>query len=142
MTPEEIKDICRRAFEEGIGKRDLAVIDELFSPNEAEAAKKASKHWHTVTPDLQYTVEDVIAEGDKGVVRWTCVSTHTGVLWGIAPTGKRLTTAGILIFRIEGGKIVELDGCWNDLDALIQLGAIPQKIAEAHEAFQASLEAS
>ena len=134
MTPEEIKDICRRALLEGYGKRDLAAIDELFSPETAEDAKKGSKLWHTVTPDLRYTVEDVIAEGNKGVVRWTCLSTHTGELWGIAPTGRQLTTSGVLILRIEGGKIVEQQGCWDALGALIQLGAIPPMIAEAVEA--------
>ena len=50
MTPDGIKDICRRAVEEGIGKRDSDAIDELFSPEQAEHARKASKHWHTVTP--------------------------------------------------------------------------------------------
>ena len=81
----------------------------------------------------------MIAEGDKGVVRWTCVATHTAVLWGIAPTGKRLTMSGILIYRVEDGKIVEAKGCWNALDALTQLGAIPQMIAEAREAYRTSI---
>ena len=112
----------------------------MFAPSQAEFTKKGSKHWHTVTPDLQYTVEDVIAEGDKGVVRWTCVSTHTGELWGIAPTGKRLTTSGIDIFRIEDGKIVEWEGLWDSGAYLSQLGAIPQMIEDAREAFAASLE--
>ena len=121
-------------MEEGYGKRDLAAIDELFSPGEAEHAKMGSKHWHTVIADLRYTVEDVIAEGDSGAVLWTAVGTHAGELWGIAPTRKRLTLSGVIVFRIEGGKIVEQQLWWDALGLLIQLGAIPQMIAEALEA--------
>ena len=126
-----------RRFEEGIGRRDLAVIDELFSPKEAELARKASKHWHAVGPDLRYTIEDVIVEGNKGVVSWTCVETHTGELWGIAPTGKKVKSAGILIMRIENGKVVESRGQWSALDFLIQLGAIPRMIIPNSKAWKA-----
>lgn len=137
MSAEEIRDICTRALLEGMGKRDLAAIDELYAPELVEMVKKHSKLWHTVTPDLRYTVEDVIVEGDKGVVSWTCVSTHTGALWGIAPTGKEVKDAGIVIMRVEDGKVVEFGGQWSDLDLAIQLGAIPPIIAPNMEAWKA-----
>ena len=133
MTPEEIRTICRRAFEEGIGKRDLDTIDELYSPEMAKYAKSGSAFWHTVAPDLQYTVEDIIVEGDRAVLLWTCVSTHTGELWGIAPTGKRLKSSGIVIQRVEGGRIVESNGIWDALGYLSELGAIPQMIVDARK---------
>ena len=129
MTTEEIREICRRALLEGFGKRDLAAIDELYAPELVEMVRKRSQTWHTATPDLQYTVEDVIVEGNKGAVIWSCVSTHTGTLWGIAPTGKKVKTAGVLILRVEDGKVVESKVQWNALEFLIQLDAIPPMIA-------------
>lgn len=139
MTTEEIRDICTRALLEGMGKRDLAAIDELFAPELVEWVKKHSKQWHTATPDLQYTVKDVIVEGNKGVVSWTATATHTGELWGIAPTGKKVTDAGIVVMRVEDGKIVEFGGQWSDLDFAIQLGAIPPMVAPDLKAWKAWL---
>ena len=136
MTTEEIRELCRRALLEGMGRRDLAAIDELFAPELVEMIKKHSKMWHTATPDFRYTVEDVIVEGNKGVVSWTATSTHTGVLWGIAPSGKKVKDAGIVIMRIEDGKIVEFGGYWSVLDFLIQLGAIPPMIAPNNKAWR------
>ena len=131
MTTEEIREICKRALLEAIGKLDLAAIEELYAPELVEPVRKGHLKWHTATPDLEYTVEDVIVEGNKGAVIWSCVSTHTGALWGIAPTGKKVKTAGVSILRIENGKVVEMGGqCqWNALELLIQLDAIPPMIA-------------
>ena len=70
-------------------------------------------------PDLRYTVDDLIAEGDKVVVRWTWSCTHTSVFRGIAPTGKQATVTGMAIYCLAGGKIVErwvdwgCTGCCN-----------------------------
>ena len=77
-------------------------------------------------PDLQWTVEDQLAEGDKVMTRLTQRGTHRGAFMGIAPTGKHVTMTGINICRIEEGKIAEM---WQNLDTLglmQQLGAIPQ----------------
>ena len=76
-------------------------------------------------PDLKRPVEDLVAEGDKVVARWTSVGTHEGAFQGIPPTGKTVTTSGITVFRLEGGKIVEE---WSESDMvgmLTQLGVIP-----------------
>ncbi len=62
----------------------------------------------TAVPDLQLTVEDMVAEGDKVVVRWTFRGTHTGVsASGTPPTGKPLTALAIGIYRFVDGKIAE-----------------------------------
>jgi predicted ester cyclase len=76
-------------------------------------------------PDLQTTVEDLVAEGEKVVGRWAGRATHSGPFMNIPPTGKQVTVAGIAIVRLEGGKIVEE---WVNFDALgmmQQLGVIP-----------------
>ena len=76
--------------------------------------------------DGMVTIDDMIAEGDLVVTRWTGRGTHTGELMGIAPTGKEVTVSGITIARLANGKIAEE---WELMDALgmmVQLGAVPQ----------------
>jgi predicted ester cyclase len=63
--------------------------------------------YRTAFPDLQVPTEDMIAEVDKVVTRWTARGTHKGDLMGIPPTGKQVTVTGILIGRFEGGTFVE-----------------------------------
>src|SRR5205814_1904127 len=66
----------------------------------------------------KFTIEDIIAEGDKVVVRWTSSGTHKGVFMGMPPNGKSYTIAGIDIYRIEGGRLAEH---WHVIDLLSQL---------------------
>jgi steroid delta-isomerase-like uncharacterized protein len=76
-------------------------------------------------PDLERPVDDMVAEGDKVVARWTSYGTHTGHFQGLPPTGRRASMSGITIFRLEDGKIVEE---WSESDMLgllMALGAIP-----------------
>ena len=76
-------------------------------------------------PDLHFTVEDLIAEGDKVVARLTASGAQQGVFMGISPTGKRTTVTAIDIIRIAGGKFVEH---WLEMDTLgllHQLGVVP-----------------
>ena len=76
-------------------------------------------------PDLNYDEEDIIAEGDKVVTRYTARFTHKGTFMGIPPTGKQIVAKGVEINRIKDGKIVET---WDFLDyrgIMTQLGAIP-----------------
>ena len=68
---------------------------------------------------------DVIAEGDKAVLRWTARGRHTGPLMGMAATGKEVNLRGIDIIRVEGGRIVERWGEFDVFGLLQQLGALP-----------------
>src|SRR5713226_1186473 len=136
MSTEDNKLLVRRLFEEVLNQRNLALIDEFFSPNHVEHASTGPVHgtegmkqyymiYLTAFPDTHYTVEDQIAEGDKVVTRWTARGTHKGELMGIPPTGKQGTVTGIGIARFEGGNIVE---AWTEFDALgmmQQLGVVP-----------------
>ena len=137
MSVEENKAIARRWGEEVWGKGSLAAIDELFATDfvfnypppgvapDREAYKQTVTMYHVALPDIQYTVEDMVAEGDKVAVRWTGRGTQKGEFMGIAPTGKPVTITGISILRIAGGKIVEE---WTEEDilgVLQQLGVFP-----------------
>jgi steroid delta-isomerase-like uncharacterized protein len=75
-------------------------------------------------PDLQITVEDQIAEGDKVATRWRGRGTHQGDFLGIPSTGRPMEIAGITIFRLADGKIVESWGNPDNLGMLVQLGVI------------------
>jgi steroid delta-isomerase-like uncharacterized protein len=78
-------------------------------------------------PDLHVTMEDVIAEDDKVVLRWNWSGTHQGYFEGIAPTGKRVKVIGLGVFRLEDGKIVERWLIEDFLDLMRQLDALPAK---------------
>jgi steroid delta-isomerase-like uncharacterized protein len=80
---------------------------------------------HTAFPDDQHLIEDLIAEGDKVVVRLTHQGTHQGPLFGLPPTGKRVSQTSIHIFRFADGKLVEGWANRDDLGLLQQLGALP-----------------
>jgi steroid delta-isomerase-like uncharacterized protein len=133
--PEENKALIRRLVEEGWNKRNLALVDELYadcvyhSPATGEIKGEALKQFLAsmlaAFPDIRFTIEDLVAEGDKLVTRWSCTGTHLGELVGLAPTGKQVTFSGMAIIRIVDGKIVEQ---WEESDALgilQQLGAVP-----------------
>ncbi len=80
---------------------------------------------HTAFPDFHITIEDVIAEKDRVVLRFNWSGTHKEKFMGIPPTGKHITVNTICIYRIEGGKVKEL---WAQVDLqgmMQQLGAVP-----------------
>ena len=116
----------------------LDLFDEIFAPDfvqygadpdqvsGVEELKQFFVMMRSGFPDFQVTIEDLFAaEGEKVVLRFTFRGTHQGEFMGVAPTGKRVTMAGIDIFRIADGKIAEL---WNQEDVLgmmQQIGAVP-----------------
>jgi steroid delta-isomerase-like uncharacterized protein len=136
MTVEENKALDRRMVE-AWDKGNMAVMDELLAPNfvhhsappgvtpDREGFKQFASMLHTAFPDFRFTVEDVVAEGDKVATRATCRGTHKGEYMGIAPTGKQVTWTLIFIRRFKGGKIAEQ---WTESDSLgtmQQLGVVP-----------------
>ena len=82
--------------------------------------------YRSAFPDLRFTIEDMIAEGDKVATCWRAAGTHQGELMGIAPTGKRVEVIGMIVSRFAGGKIVEDLEVMDTLGLLQQLGAIPE----------------
>ncbi len=134
MSTTENKAIVSRCIEEGWNKGNLVVFDELVATDVVhhgnntrglEAFKKTISADMTAYPDCQMTIEDMITEGDKVVVRYTFSGTQEGAIQGIPPTGKHVTHTGIFICRCEGGKIVEEWENQDDLGQLQQLGVIP-----------------
>ena len=78
-------------------------------------------------PDLHYTPQDLIAEGEKVAMRWRASGTHQGRFLDVAPTGKRMAITGIDIFRVADGQIVEAWVNSDFLSLMQQIGAIPAR---------------
>ena len=132
MSVEENKALVRR--EQGelwnhTGNLDAAA--ELFAPDRVEVAKQEAASVRRGFPDLESTIEDLIAERDKVVAYWRAQATHQGEYMGVPPTGNRVNFRGISIYRIEGGQIAESWGVSEDLDLMRQIGAIPEPGQEA-----------
>jgi len=127
MSAEENKALVRREQEElwnHTGNLDAA--EELFAPAYAEAARQEAADFRQGFPDVVSTIEDLIAEGDKVVARWTSQATHQGDYMGVPPTGKQVEFTGISVYRIEGGKIAESWTIEDELSLMRQIGAVPQ----------------
>ena len=137
MSAEEKKAIVRRLFEELWNQGKLDVADEIFATDYIfhepiagevrgpEGFKQFVSMYRIAFPDLQFRIEDQIAEGDKIVTRWTATGTHKGELMGISPTSVQVTVTGIGIARTDGGKIVEFWDNYDALGMLQQLGVVP-----------------
>ena len=76
-------------------------------------------------PDVNYSIDDILAEGDKTVIRCTIQATHKGTFMGIPATGKRIVVKAVEIDRIARGKIVEAWGFSDSLGMMTQLGIVP-----------------
>jgi steroid delta-isomerase-like uncharacterized protein len=137
---EENKALVRRQEEELFSRGNLDAADEIYAPDYVghdpsnpedirglEAAKQAASEYRQAFPDLQVTVEDLMAEGDRVAARLRFRGTHLGELDGIAPTGRRVDCTGIVISRMEGGKIAEDWANFDDLGMRQQLRLIPEQ---------------
>ena len=106
---EENKAIVRREIEEVFSAQgNLDVADEIFAPEYVgypedvrgpEGAKETAKMYRNAFPDVQLSIEDQVAEGDKVVTRWIGSGTHQGEMMGIAPTGNQVRVDGMTISR-------------------------------------------
>ncbi len=117
---EATKALARRWFEEVINQRNLDAISDIYAadyvhhgPEEGaemrglETVRRFAASILAASDDRRAVVEQQVAEGDLVVTRFTSSGRHTGSIRGVEPTGKVWTTEGIIISRIEDGKIAE-----------------------------------
>jgi len=123
MSLEENKAIVRR-LNEAYNKANTDLLDDLVAPDYVdhtnkiqglESLKQLMKLGHKGVPDWHETIEDIIAEGDKVWILITYTGTHTGEFMGLAPTGKKIKTMAVDIYRIVNGKLAEY---WNVTDTV------------------------
>lgn len=137
MSTEANKILARRVFEEVLNGRNLNLLDELAAPDYVEhnplpgqgTGIEGIRDRYTIlfnAFDFEFTIEDVIAEDDQVVLRWTQTGTHIGPILGMPRTGRSYRTTGIEIWRVENGKLAEH---WDVVDIfgqLMQLGLLPE----------------
>jgi steroid delta-isomerase-like uncharacterized protein len=146
-TLDQNKDIVVRIFNEFWRAGKTNVLDELLTENvtnndlskEPISGRNAYKEWATgfrqVTatgfPDLEITLDALVAEDDLVAKRWTFRGTHTGEYMGLPASGKRVVMAGTTLYRIEGGQVRETWWNYDALGLMQQLGAIPAPAEQA-----------
>jgi predicted ester cyclase len=129
MSTERNKEIVRRFVMEALSGRNLGLADEVLAPNyvnrltgaDLAAFKGFLTGMSTALSDVQYEIDDLVAEGDSVVARWKMEATHSGSLMGETPTGKRVSSRGLTYYRLVNGRIVE-DDPMSSPDLLQALG--------------------
>lgn len=140
MSTEQNKAIVRRWYLEIFNQNRLDVADEIHTLTYAnhdpyappggfgvgpQATRNVVTLYRTAFPDVQFTIDAQVAEGDMVATRWTATGTNMGSLNGMPPTHRRVTISGISVERCEDGKIAETWGNWDFLGMLQQLGVMP-----------------
>lgn len=137
MSEEYNKQVFRQLIEKGFNKGNLDALDEICAPNFIEhqdgitpptvdGLKGAIASLRTPFPDLNLTIEEITACGDKTWARITGRGTHRGAFMGRPPTDKSFAITVIDICRFENNKIVEHWGVADRLSMIAQLGLWPQ----------------
>jgi steroid delta-isomerase-like uncharacterized protein len=140
---EENKALARRVVEEVWNRGNVAVVDEAFAEGYTEHNPRPGQDvgidgykggvtmMRTAFPDLHLDLQDLIAEGDRVALRYTLHGTHEGELMGIAPTGNRVASDGMVFARVQDGRIAERWGVQDVFTILQQVGAIPAPASAA-----------
>jgi steroid delta-isomerase-like uncharacterized protein len=129
------KALATRFYAEVFNTGNMAAADKYIArsyiehdpfpgqPPTLAGLKRGFTQYRAAFPDLHFTVQDVIGEGDEVVVRWTATGTQKGKFMGIAPTGRRIHMNGVDIIRIVHGKAVEHWGYEDEMGMMQQLQA-------------------
>ncbi|MEZ4521375.1 MAG: ester cyclase [Thermomicrobiales bacterium] len=135
MTSEQNRALHERYIDE-MNRENFDFLDEYLAPNyvmhgagvEIEGPEAFKHYVKTMTgafSNLERRAEDTFATGDRIVTRWSGSAKHTGEFAGIPPTNREVKITGIIISRVEGGRVVEE---WEEIDRLgllQQIGAVP-----------------
>jgi predicted ester cyclase len=138
MSTEQNKAFVRKMVEQVFNQGNVSQADEFMAhnfvereelppgiPRDREGVKQLTSMLHSAFPDFKATIDDIVAEGDKVVIRQTWSGSHKGEFMGIPPTGRRVSFGVIDILRIADGKCVEHWGQMDSMSLMQQLGAIP-----------------
>lgn len=134
---EQNKAVVRRLIDDHWNNRNADLVSELFTSDVSiqtpdgtltghEGAAALLQAYETAFPDFHNATEDLFADGDQVVVRWTFRGTHNGPFADLAATGKQVSVPGAIgVFRVDGGKVSEGYLAWDKYSLLQQLGALP-----------------
>jgi len=113
------KELLRRFYNEVYVDWNMELVDTVVSPRFTshdwpedgpigpEAFRSYYSAIRSALPDARYAVDDMVAEGDRVVVRWRLLGTHEGAFRGIPPTGRPIVLKGIAIYRVRNGTLME-----------------------------------
>ncbi|MCX6884274.1 MAG: ester cyclase [Verrucomicrobia bacterium] len=130
-------DIVRRFITEVLNGGNIDSAGEFFRDDMVEQVpfpgqgpglsglKDVLRGMRTAFPDMQWTIEEQIAEGGKVVTRFEWTGTHRGDFLGVPATGRTVKVWGIVIDRLEGGKIKDTRIIMDTLGLMMQLGVVP-----------------
>jgi len=138
MSIEQNKALVRQMVEEIFNRGNLSLADQFLAPDfvereelppgipsDREGVTQLTAMLRSAFPDFKATIDDIIAEGDKVVIRQTWSGTHKGEFMGVPPTGRSVSFGVIDIIRVDGDKFVEHWGQMDTMGMMQQLGAIP-----------------
>jgi predicted ester cyclase len=114
---------------------DVGVLEEMIAPdavmhwgdsdsNAVAAVRGDVERYFTAFTDVRTSIDDLVAERDKVVLRWTTTGVHTGPYGKIPPTGREVTMTGVDAYRLDGGRVVEAWSMWDALGVYQQLGLV------------------
>ena len=117
MSTEQNKAVVRRFMTEVLATGNIDLVDELLAPDYMNRAYNTNREgfkpllsaMRSAIPDLHFEIQELVAEGDAVVARFTGGGTNTGSLMGMPPTGKSFSARGLTYYRLANGKIVEDD---------------------------------
>src|SRR5258708_560845 len=131
------REVIRKLYEECLNKKNMGLLPDLISADYVgvRGEKGAAAFEAPVAgliqafPDIQWKLEELIAEGDKVVVRWKWTGTHTGQFQAYTATGKTISNDGMAIFECKDGKVISSQVQTDRLGFLQQLEVLPSNLA-------------
>ena len=133
---EKNKELARQFFEQIWNQGDESAIDRFIAENAAgndpkfgvgrESFRLQWRKWRAAFPDINFAVEEIVAEGDTVVTRWRLTGTHLGEYLGKEATGNKVDVDGVSIDQIKGGMVVSGFDAWDSLGFREQIGLIPK----------------
>ena len=138
---EQNKQVVRRIVVDHWNNKNAALVAELFASNVSldtpdgtltglDGASALLQAYSTAFPDFQLSIDDLLADGNQVILRWTFTGTHLGPLADLPASGRQVRVPrGIAIFRIAGGKVDQGHLAWDKYALLQQLGVLPMKSA-------------
>ena len=140
MSKEGNKATSRTFYKELFNRGNLAAAEEIVTPDFVlhdpnipeqprgpDGLKRYVASYREAFPDIEFAIEDQVAEGEHAATRWVARGTHQGELMGIAPTGRRAEVRAFTLHRFLGGKIAEDWAHYDALDVVRQLGVVPDR---------------
>jgi predicted ester cyclase len=123
MSDLDPKQVVRRLINEVMNDGDLAILDELYAPRLAQAARRWVEPFMTSFSDVHMRIVELVAEGETVAGRFSCSATHTNTWLGYPATGRRFwDVAEVYFFHVVNGRITRAWGLEDTADRLLQLG--------------------